>query len=86
MRCGGKIRRLSTAAAAEQPDYQPLVAQALKYAVQGITSLREAMALSGQEEELWEAEEPASLEETLSAAHLHVTDHDDSGRGELPRH
>lgn len=55
-----------------QPDFAPLVQCALQYALQGETSLAEVMALSGQEEELWDAEQ-TNLEDSLRHAHeLHA--------------
>ncbi len=55
-----------------QPKFAPLVKSALELAVAGETSLAEVMALSGQEEELWEAEH-VSLEDTLLQAHQQQT-------------
>ena len=40
--------------AQQQDGFRPLVSCALELAVNGVTSLAEVMALSGQEEELWE--------------------------------
>ncbi len=40
--------------AQQQEGFRPLVSCALELAVNGVTSLAEVMALSGQEEELWE--------------------------------
>ena len=54
--------------AAQQPNFHPLVGCALDYATQGVTSLSEVMALSGQEEEVWANETSVSLEETLAVA------------------
>ena len=55
--------------ARQQAGFTSLVASALDYATQGLTSLAEVMALSGQEEDLWR-DQPAeaSLEDTLAAA------------------
>lgn len=53
-----------------QGSFAPLVGCALDYALAGLTSLAEVMALSGQEEEIWEHGVADSLEETLAAAQV----------------
>ncbi|NKC00688.1 MAG: MSHA biogenesis protein MshE [Pseudomonadales bacterium] len=57
----GLFSRLATS----QPGYRRLVSGALEYAVDGVTSLAEAMAVSGHEEEVIVA---PSLEATLAVA------------------
>ncbi len=53
----GSFSRLAQA----QDGFRPLVACALELAVQGMTSIAEVMALSGQEEELWDSDVNALL-------------------------
>ena len=40
--------------AQKQEGFEPLVHCALRFAIEGVTSLAEVMSLSGQEEEFWE--------------------------------
>ncbi len=50
--------------AAKQEGFEPLVHCALRYAIEGVTSLSEVMTLSGQEEEFWEFTEIAHAPDT----------------------
>ena len=52
--------------ASQQPGYRKLVSGAMAYAREGLISIAEVMALSGQEEEIREA---PNLESSLAAAH-----------------
>ena len=69
--------------ATNQPEYRRLVASAMAYAREGLISIAEVMALSGQEEEVREA---PNLESSLAAAHSEHTQNLQQGHQPDARH